>query len=296
MTLSKELAAVSDGTDALSVDAVVAQQKRVTDVMMKVMKRDHHYGIVPGCQKPSLWKPGAEVLCVTFRLAPSFTTSETYDGKHLTVRSVCTLTHIPTGRVFASAPALCSTKEKKYRLRKEGGRIVENANLEDSWNTVSKMADKRALVAAVLLATGASDAFTQDMGEDEEKNEEKNAIEKEPLVVVDTEAVVKENKEAAKSDLPPAEPEKRSDPAPLQKVKKSDVLTWAGVIDRTDRLELPNGKPAWAFTGKDGQVFKTDQEDIASVAMQLVGEVEIAYHLNPKKTQVMDAILAKEVA
>lgn len=39
---------------------------------------------------------------------------------------------------------------------------VPNPDLPDQWNTVLKMADKRALVAAVLNGTAASDVFTQD--------------------------------------------------------------------------------------------------------------------------------------
>lgn len=42
---------------------------------------------------------------------------------------------------------------------------VANPDLPDTWNTVLKMADKRALVAAVLNGTAASDVFTQDVEE-----------------------------------------------------------------------------------------------------------------------------------
>lgn len=73
------------------------------------------------------------------------------------------------------------SKEKKAEYRKQGfgmqkvdgtwkwvrftgdGEKVENPDLADSYNTVDKMASKRALVAAVLNATAASDVFTQDM-------------------------------------------------------------------------------------------------------------------------------------
>lgn len=40
---------------------------------------------------------------------------------------------------------------------------VDNPDLPDLWNTVDKMATKRALVAAVLIVTGASAVFTQDV-------------------------------------------------------------------------------------------------------------------------------------
>lgn len=40
---------------------------------------------------------------------------------------------------------------------------IENPDIADTYNTVLKMASKRALVAAVLISTAASDLFTQDM-------------------------------------------------------------------------------------------------------------------------------------
>jgi hypothetical protein len=40
---------------------------------------------------------------------------------------------------------------------------VPNPDLADTYNTVLKMADKRALIAAVLNGTAASDVFTQDV-------------------------------------------------------------------------------------------------------------------------------------
>ena len=40
---------------------------------------------------------------------------------------------------------------------------VPNPDLPDAYNTIAKMAQKRALVAAVLVATAASDIFTQDL-------------------------------------------------------------------------------------------------------------------------------------
>lgn len=45
---------------------------------------------------------------------------------------------------------------------------VENENPADCYNTVLKMAKKRAFVDATITATAASDIFTQDIGDDEE--------------------------------------------------------------------------------------------------------------------------------
>lgn len=209
----------------VSVADVVAQRNKIMEVMAQVMKEGVHYGQVPGIKKPTLLKPGAEVLNVTFRLAPSYDSERIFAGHHLTVVAKCRLTHAPSGIILGEGEGLCTTMEKKYAYRK-GGRACpscgveaikkskyspresdypgastsdppgwychaaadvggcganfrhddpaittqetgrsDNPDLPDSWNTVLKMADKRALVAAVLNCTAASDIFTQDVEE-----------------------------------------------------------------------------------------------------------------------------------
>lgn len=260
-------------SQALTVDAIVGQQKLVKDVMAKVMKKDQHYGIVPGCKKPSLWKPGAEILCVTFRLSPVFKSETLIDGKHMTVRTVCTLTHIPSGQTFGTGEGLCTTREKKYRLRKDQGRVVENNELEDCWNTVVKMANKRALVSAVLVVTGASEIFTQDMAEDEE-----------PLVVVDTDATVKDTpKETA--------PEKKEEPKQTTASTAPDAEVWFGKIESIQPQELPSGAACWEIKGDDKSLFKTDIKKWADLADKAGNNhVEITYKLNSKKTRVIQSV------
>jgi len=197
----------------ISVEDVVAQRDKVKAVMEAVMVDGAHYGRIPGISKPSLWKPGAEVLTTTFRLAPSYESERIFDEDgHLTVVAKCVLTHAPSGIVLGEGEGLCSSREEKYAYRKQGrtcpscgaeavikGKAeygggwlcwkkadpvagcgekyadgnsliedqvvgkVPNEQLADTWNTVLKMADKRALVAAVLNCTAASDIFTQDV-------------------------------------------------------------------------------------------------------------------------------------
>lgn len=196
--------------DELSVDQVMAQVHKIQAVMQQAMKENEHYGVIPGTNKPTLLKPGAEKLCLTFRLAPKPEVHETWhDDGHYTVRAVMTLTHIPTGNFVAAGEGLCSTREAKYAYRNANRRCpacgeeaiikgkqeygggwvcfkkkngcgqkfqdgepaiesqqqgrVSNPDLADSYNTVLKMACKRALVAAVLNGTAASDIFTQDI-------------------------------------------------------------------------------------------------------------------------------------
>jgi hypothetical protein len=53
---------------------------------------------------------------------------------------------------------------------------IPNPDIAEQTNTILKMAQKRALIAAILIAANASDYFTQDIEEDETKVEEKPKV------------------------------------------------------------------------------------------------------------------------
>jgi ribosomal protein L37AE/L43A len=103
--------------EELTIDDLVAQVAKIQAAMRTVMKDGEHYGVIPGADKPSLLKPGAEKLCLLFRLDPQYDTTESYHGDHLTVVSRCTLYHITSGHRFGSGMGSCSTKESKYAYR-----------------------------------------------------------------------------------------------------------------------------------------------------------------------------------
>lgn len=198
--------------EALSLVAVRQQVTLIQHVLREVMALDVHYGKIPGTDKPALLKAGAEKLSLTFRLAPTYDIREKdLPNGHREYVITCTLTHIPTGRVFGQGVGSCSTMEKKYRYRPSerkcpqcgkpaiikgkaeyGGGFVcfkkkdgcgakfgdndksitdqpagqtENPDLADCFNTVLKMAKKRAHVDACLTSTAASDIFSQDLEE-----------------------------------------------------------------------------------------------------------------------------------
>jgi len=160
----------------LTADDLVHQTQKILQIKEKAMKEGVHYGIIPGTKKPSLWKPGAEKLCLAFKLAPQFETTSrddpnrtinwrkwSYDKRkeiegttmgYIEYDSRCTLIHIPTGEVWTkNVSASCNNFESKYR----------SLNPYDVKNTLEKMSEKRSLVAAVLIGTCASDIFTQDI-------------------------------------------------------------------------------------------------------------------------------------
>lgn len=191
---------------------VAGQVALIQQVMKEVMKPDVHYGVIPGVNKPSLFKPGAEKLAFTFRLAVDYDEPKIVpmEHGHMNVIIRCRLFHMESQTPVGSAFGSCSTMEKKYRYRDQSvvtdikvpkaywdnrdgkileiegskhnlkgpfvakktdagyflavkGEPIENPDIADVYNTVLKMAEKRAFVAAILGATAASDIFTQDV-------------------------------------------------------------------------------------------------------------------------------------
>lgn len=153
-------------------------------VMKAVMKRDVHFGIIPGCPKPSLFKPGAEKIASTFRIAVTSDVEDLSTSDEKRYRVTCTA-YAVNGNKLGSSIGECSSSEEKYRWRRpvcdaewestEGDRRREKwlrdgtkikqmrTEPSDLANTILQMADKRAYVAVVRKVTAASDVFTQDI-------------------------------------------------------------------------------------------------------------------------------------
>lgn len=182
-----------------TADQVLSHVKLIDELLHKVMKKGVHYDAIPGCgDKPALLKPGAEKVCLTFRLAQKFETEVTDLGNgHRQYLVNLTLLH--NGTFVGQGIGVCTTMEGKYRYRWDatgvpvpqeywddrdtdllGGanyaprkvsgkwmifRKVEHDNPADYYNTCVKMARKRAHVDATISSTAASDIFEQ--GEDD---------------------------------------------------------------------------------------------------------------------------------
>ena len=153
---------------------LVEHHKQVTDLVSQALESGQDYGVIPGTgSKPTLLKPGAERLCVAFGCSPRYEVVESevdhdrpvnwtkgrghYEKSGTSLglyRYVirCRLMLRDNNEVAAEGIGTCSTIESKY--------VDRPRDLE---NTVIKMAQKRALVAAVLNAFGLSDRFTQDV-------------------------------------------------------------------------------------------------------------------------------------
>ena len=104
---------------AMTADQIIAQVNLIQDIMKKVMKDGEHYGVIPGTDKPSLLKSGAEKICMTFRLRPEYLITERdLPNGHREYESMCDLFDIQTGNKVGAGVGVCSTMESKYRYRK----------------------------------------------------------------------------------------------------------------------------------------------------------------------------------
>ena len=166
--------------------ALLRVQEETRNLISAVLMEGRDYGTIPGVDKPSLLKPGAERISIAFGCYSRFriveqeidhdrrvewqkkkSKWETIDGRRQKVgedvtagvslglyRYVveCEIVHRETGLVVGSCLGAASTMESKY--------IDRPREME---NTIAKMAEKRAHVGAVLNAFGLSEQFTQDV-------------------------------------------------------------------------------------------------------------------------------------
>jgi hypothetical protein len=196
-----------DGQTALTAVDVRARINLIQEVMSSCMKKDVHYGVIPGTPKPTLYKAGAEKLIVTFRLAvgsPVVEDLSTPDEAHYRIQVPLTA---QDGSPVAVGIGEASSDEDKYRWRKpvcpqEWDEAAEDRRREvwknykngptkikqvrmrpcDVSNTILKMAHKRAFVQAAIMGTAASDVFDQDVEDLPEGYEVSNQEDARPAI------------------------------------------------------------------------------------------------------------------
>ena len=218
----------------LTANDIRAQVNIIQEVMKAVMKQDIHYGIIPGCDKPSLWKAGAEKILSTFRIAIEPIVEDLSTADEARFRVSTKATSMPTGLFLGSGIGEASSSEDKYKwraticdeewdeLNKKGLARLKwkrgkdkpytirqvRANIADVANTVLKMAKKRSMVDVTLTVTAASDCFTQDI--EDLPEEYMDAVDREDQ----REELPPEIKRKSEAPKPQAAPEQKQAPVP----------------------------------------------------------------------------------
>jgi hypothetical protein len=227
-------------------------------------------------------------------------------GGHKSFQVRCRLHHISSGALVAEGVGICTTQEGKYRYRKEvlkdendqpipvpgsywkdrnsekiGGRQfsvtkqdgkwyiahrVEHDNPADYYNTVVKMACKRALVAATLNATAASDIFTQDV---EDMPEE-----------VREESPRQETRQEPAQARPKPAVEPKPAPPNGEPAAAGNSSTLAGIVSQCRPSEFEGKKYYWAEI--KGRAVFTSEEKLGADLFAAEGQ-EIEALVRPGK-------------
>jgi uncharacterized protein (DUF3820 family) len=201
---------------------IISAQDATRAMVHQALKEGRDYGKIPGTDKPTLLKPGAERVALGFGCyygEPVLVEQEIdhdrevrwtkrkkqWKNRHngdrefdwiedvgLSLGLYRYVVKVPvidrsTGEVVGAGIGACSSMESKYVDRPR-----------DSENTVLKMAHKRAIVAAALITFGLSDEFTQDV----EDLAAAVATEDEPPITRDSEITFGKSKGTAIKDLP----------------------------------------------------------------------------------------------
>lgn len=145
--------------------AVVKQQaEEIRELMRAALTEGVDFGRIPSTPKPTLYQPGAQWLLkwagygFTNRQGPIILDGV---GRPFGVTYTCSVHLLGDGDVIVATCDGYAGYDEPDREQHENkfGKIIPRS----PWNTIIKMAQKRALVGAALAATAASGIFTQDV-------------------------------------------------------------------------------------------------------------------------------------
>jgi len=225
----EQTAAITTGETAEDLRRRLIEMKQKVALLQsffkEVMVEGEDYGKIPGTDKPTLYKAGAEKLCefYGYSIVIADIQQET-DRETGFCRAVVKVRLVSrrTGEVIAEGVGEANTLEGRYRwreigrsyqepyksnpeaweqLKRDAARVVtkhgdygpyevaykENDDPHTLWNTILKMAKKRGVVDAALSATRSSGIFTQDLEDLREWANAGEIVEGEYTVVSDDE-------------------------------------------------------------------------------------------------------------
>ena len=145
---------VIDSVDIREVTGTMAKIGQFQQVVQKNLKKDYDFGIVPGTQKPSLLKPGAEKIFMLLGLRSEFElidSTRDFDKGFFQYAVKCKL--YKGDMLITEGVGAANNRERKW--------IKQDPYSID--NTVLKMARKRSMTDAALTVGSLSDIFTQDL-------------------------------------------------------------------------------------------------------------------------------------
>jgi hypothetical protein len=162
----------------LTPEQASARAEWVREMRRAVLAEGTDYAVLPGTDKPTLLKPGAEVLLLAAGFGFAMTKIDDSDARAHHGVTYKASVHRADGFVVAECEGFAGYDESRFFTSAEDAARRERAYAEHDrrpakpermveyrapWNTLVKMAQKRALVGATLNACAASGLFIADL-------------------------------------------------------------------------------------------------------------------------------------
>jgi len=132
-------------TRPLNAAEIRAGVNLIQEVMKSVMKKDVHFGTIPGTPKPTLYQPGADKILSTFRIAIEPIVEDLSTPDEARYRVIARATAQSSGVILGSGVGECSSSEAKYRWRAPVCDQEFNETAEDRRRNVWKKGPGRIL-------------------------------------------------------------------------------------------------------------------------------------------------------
>jgi hypothetical protein len=280
---------------------VKAGVQLIQQVMAAVMEKGVHYGVIPGTQKPTLYKPGSEKILTTFRIAAYPKEVEDLSTPdEIRYRVKVHGIHQTTNILVGVGIGECSSSEEKYKWRKPvcdeefnetpedrkrqvwkkyDGKTYQQkqirTNPSDVANTILKMAKKRAQIDMTLTATAASDVFDQDLEDLPEGIVEGIAEQKPPI----------------------KEPQKKQDKKDTKTTEAKTCTVMLKDVSKKDGMKDDNPYTIYTVLDVNDVKYATFSDTLADLATSAGKEgkkVTITYTVGKFGNKITDLSLAED--
>lgn len=175
-----------------SMAAIGAERTALRNLMRDHMKEGVHYLTIPGTPKPTLTKPGSELILSMLHIAAEPIVEDLSTPDEMRYRVFVQLTEMGTGRFLGKGVGEASSAESKYQWRgvvcpeefdetpEDRRRVIwkkgyggsnpfriqqVRTEKNDVANTILKMSKKRGQIDGCLTVSACSDLFLQDAQE-----------------------------------------------------------------------------------------------------------------------------------
>jgi hypothetical protein len=296
-----------------SVSEIVVRAKLIDETYRRIMKRDVHYGVIPGTgnDKPTLLKAGAEKLASVFNLgAPNPVIDKiVLPEGHREYQVTLNIKHYPSGRLVGSGVGVCSTMESKYRYRNTADYEVTGEVIPRDYKERKSEYRKKGYVAKKVegewqwVKDGDSERSEHpdisDLYNTCLKMAKKRALIDGILTVTGASDIFTQDVEdfADLGEKPVVEVTTETKPQP-KKYEVKSAEPWVGTIKDVEEKKLPDGRTYYVVSleGYDGdKTCMTMSEELAQEVAKTEGVVKLSVRPGRKPNSwVLESVVSED--